>query len=63
MAKTPKCFICNDSGFANGKICKCVIDGGKCDLPDEFKDIFGDMFSTTPEAKKEKSGGNPEREY
>ena len=57
MAQKPKCLICNDSGFANGKICICVIDGGKCDLPDEFKDIFEQFFSTTPREKKEKSDG------
>lgn len=62
-----KCPICQGTGFsANGRICPCITGerpvGFGFDMPDEFKDIFGDMFSATPGEKKEKSGDIPERE-
>lgn len=38
----PKCPLCNDTGFRNGKLCSCIT--GTPELPGELKAIFGDVF-------------------
>ncbi len=44
MDQKPKCPICQGTGFAKGKICRCITGKkpeGLPDMPDLFKDIFG----------------------
>jgi hypothetical protein len=37
----PRCLICQNTGFANGKICGCISGKyEKRDLPEGFEEIF-----------------------
>ena len=47
LLKSCRCPICRDTGFDNGQICVCITckkTGNIPGMPDEWKDIFGDMF-------------------
>jgi len=40
---TRSCTICHGTGFYKGQICTCIT-GKRDELPEEFQDIFGDIF-------------------
>ena len=41
--KPPKCPRCQGAGFYRGQICTCIT-GEESEIPQELRDIFGDIF-------------------